>query len=303
MFRRFATHGWLLAVAVATLATGPLGAQTPERRAQDEAAVRRAGKDYLAALERGDAKAIAEFWTPEGIYVDENGRTVKVRDLLEKKGAAAAKDAIPSQHEISNVTLRFVTPDVAIEEGSCETTLADNPTPAPGCYSAMWVRQNGKWKLDSLRETRSETRPNAELLASLEPFVGQWSGEAGGLTLRASAKWNSGKTFLRRDFSASADGKELFSGTQEIGYDPVSQTIKSWSFNADGSHGEGIWSLEGNVWVELGTKVLPDGKIFSATQTFKFSDKNTLVWKLMTRDSEGQLVPTFEIKFARKTAN
>ena len=53
-------------------------------RAADEAGVRQAGKDYLAAVERGDAKAMADFWTADGTYTDENGRSFKAQQLLSK---------------------------------------------------------------------------------------------------------------------------------------------------------------------------------------------------------------------------
>jgi hypothetical protein len=32
-------------------------------------------KEFIAAFNKGDARAVASFWTPEGDYVDQVGRT------------------------------------------------------------------------------------------------------------------------------------------------------------------------------------------------------------------------------------
>lgn len=273
-------------------------AQPPGNRAEDEAAVRQAGKDYLAAMDRGDTKALAEFWTAEGTYTDESGRTFKIHELLEKSGGAGG--AARPQAKVSNVKVRFVTGDVAVEEGDCETTPAGSTTPVVGHYTALWVRQNGRWKLDNLREMRSEAPAmESPQLASLDVFSGDWSGDMNKLTVRVSAKWDATKKFLRRDCSI-AGGKGSLGSMQVIGWDPTSQHIKSWKFNDDGSYGEGLWSLEGNAWMELSSRTFPDGKTSTATQIYKFPDKNTLVWKVIHGSIEGRPTEDFEVVLKRK---
>jgi hypothetical protein len=69
-----------------------LPAQSARDHAKEEAAVRQAGKDYLAAMERDDSKAVADAWTAEGTYVDETGRTGKAREWLAK---SASRDPSP----------------------------------------------------------------------------------------------------------------------------------------------------------------------------------------------------------------
>ena len=123
MIHRFAWRvGYWFCVFVAAASAGNLLAQPPANRAEDEAAVKQAGKDYVAAMDRGDTKAAAEFWTADGTYTDEAGHTEKVREQLEKSTAAGAKPH--SQTKVSNAKIRFVTGDVAIEDADCETTPA-----------------------------------------------------------------------------------------------------------------------------------------------------------------------------------
>jgi uncharacterized protein (TIGR02246 family) len=290
-------------------------AQQPATRAADEAEVRKAGQDYLAAMERGDGKAIAEFWTSEGTYTDEHGQTSKARELIQKS-FVGDKLARP-QMKVSANTVRFIADGVALEEGVCETTppsktsgasvAAASEAPLCGRFTALWVKQNGKWKLESLRESRDESiaappSKTSDSLSSLEPLVGQWSGSSGKLSMQMSARWNSTKTFLHREVSVSSDGKPVLSGTQEIGRDPLTDAIKSWVFNSDGSHGEGVWSLEGNSWMVLAAGVSPNGQECSSRQTFKFLDKDTLVWKMKDASLSGQPLPNLEFTLKRKAA-
>jgi len=262
-----------------------------------EAAIRQAGKDYLAALARGDAKALAELWTKAGTFTDETGRAVKVHDMI--ASGAFEKDA--RQVSVTDSTLRFVTDDVAIEEGDCETATGEGPV--KGHFEAIWVKDNGHWKLDSLHESRAAPAANhTEELASLDVFAGQWSGEAEKSTIRITAKWDANKKFLRRELSISS-GKASLAGTQVVGWDPASQAIKSWTFLDDGSYSEGIWSREGNVWMVLSTRALPDGQTSSATQVYKFPDKNTMVWKSIRGSVDGQATDDFEVTLKRAAAS
>jgi uncharacterized protein (TIGR02246 family) len=263
--------------------------------AADEAGVRQAGKDYLAAAERGDAKAIADFWTADGTYTDVNGRTVKVHDALSK--AVAANRLPRPSGNITHVTIRFVTDDVAVEDADSETSATNGRPSVKGHYTALWVRQDGRWKLDNLKETRAAVSSATDELASLAPFAGEWTGQLNDTTLHISAKWDANKKFLRREF-ATTSGKSL-AGTQEIGWDPIAGRIKSWAFFDDGSYADGLWSLQGTVWMEVSSRVLPDGRIVKAVQVYKFSDKNTLDWKLIRGSVDGKPAPAMEVVLKR----
>ena len=289
----------VLALAI-LLGGGRLMAQTAAGRAADEKAVRQAGKDYLAALEKGDAKALAEFWTAEGTYTDETGRSTKVRELLANNGAAHS--APRPETAVSNVSVRFVAADVAVEEGDCKLPAANGAAPVAGNFTAMWVRQGGRWRLESLHESRAEAADQGDRLAVLELLAGEWSGQMNKSTVKISAQWNATKKFLRRELSVVTDGEQSFGGTQEIGWDPLSGQIKSWNFNDDGSHGEGLWSQEGSVWMVASSWVFPDGKTASSTQIYKFRDKDTLVWKSIRSGADGPQAPDVEVVLKRSSA-
>jgi uncharacterized protein (TIGR02246 family) len=266
-------------------------------RAADEADVRQAGKDYLAAVQRGDTKAMADCWTAEGSYTAANGKTTKVHDLLSKPSTANPAVRLPTN--LTHVSVRFIADDVALENADYEMAAANGTPPVHGRYSALWVLRDGRWKLDSLRESRDESaNSGADELASLAVLAGEWTGQLNDATIHISAKWDATKKFLRRDFSAASITPSI-AGTQEIGWDPIAGRVKSWMFLDDGSFGEGLWSLQGTVWMEVSSRVLPDGRVIKAVQVYKFTDKNTLTWKLIHGSVDGQPAKTMEVTFKR----
>ena len=200
------------------------------------------------------------------------------------------------------MTVRFVAPDVAIEEGECNSPPVNGGTAAKDRYTAMWVRHGGHWKLDNVRELSLESVPNQAQLASLNIFVGEWSGEVNKIAIHVSAKWDANKKFLRREITISS-GKASLVGIQTIGWDPLSRQIRSWMFSDDGSYSEGVWSMEGNLWMELSTRVLPNGSISQVTKVDKFPDKNTMMWKWIDGSIDGEPIDDFEVVLKRSTAN
>jgi hypothetical protein len=51
----------------------------------DLAAVRKTADEFAKAFNKGDAKAVAAFWTKEGEYVGPDGEVIRGREALEKQ--------------------------------------------------------------------------------------------------------------------------------------------------------------------------------------------------------------------------
>src|SRR4051812_25150358 len=51
---------------------------------KDEAALLKNAEAFVEAFHKGDAKAVAAFWTTDGDYVDQTGRHLKGREAIEK---------------------------------------------------------------------------------------------------------------------------------------------------------------------------------------------------------------------------
>jgi len=63
-------------------ATSP--ARAAESNPQEEAAITKTAEAFVEAFQKGDPKAVAAFWTPDGDYVDPNGRVLQGRQAIEK---------------------------------------------------------------------------------------------------------------------------------------------------------------------------------------------------------------------------
>ncbi len=178
---------------------------------------------------------------------------------------------------IEGTSLRFVTPNVAIEDGVTEVFPAENAPPSRGRYTNVHVKKNGHWLLSSVRETVFTPPSNYEHLRGLEWAVGDWASENGpGPVQRISLAWNEGQNWINGSFATTFGDISLGHVKQWIGWDPDAKRVRSWSFDDSGAFGEGSWSKDGNKWVIKSTVTLSDGKKAKATFTVGFIDAETI---------------------------
>ena len=252
---------------------------------------------------RGDAQALGEFWVADGDVVDESGHALPGREVVAGGGKGSIKpnveDGARPQAKIVGSKLRFLTDDVAIEDGTSEMAVEKGAAPVRGRFTAMWVKQGGKWKLASLREGRLEA-PEPATLADLDWMVGDWSGERNGSTVEVSAHWNTNHTFLLRDLKLVNGGQVLFNAAQRIGWDPITGSIHSWVFDSDGGYGDGQWTKEGDSWVVEAQGVLPDGRRTTSFNMFTPDGKDQFIWKSLRSRTDGETQGDLEVKLTRK---
>src|SRR5262249_5484137 len=125
MTRRFVVLLFLAACASLGLARHYQSGKTEERaekddRAADRAAIHKTLQQLLKALRKGDAEAVASFWTDTGEYIDEEGEIIRGRKPLEdayKKFFAKTRGL-----EVKGKTddLRFLGRDAAVADGVFE---------------------------------------------------------------------------------------------------------------------------------------------------------------------------------------
>ena len=75
---------WYLALPAMLfgLIVGSGWAQPPKGNPKDEAALEKNARAFVEAFHKGDARAVAAFWAPEGDYTDQTGRYLKGRDAI-----------------------------------------------------------------------------------------------------------------------------------------------------------------------------------------------------------------------------
>ena len=79
--------------------------------------------------------------------------------------------------------------------------------------------------------------------------------------------------------------------TQRIGWDPLTEQIKSWFFDSDGGYGHAYWTRNGNRWVIKSTGVLADGRIATATNILTRTGHNSARWHSTDRTVGRDVAP------------
>lgn len=282
-------------VCLALLLAAPLPAQDTARAtsasapAADVAAIRAAAAAYREALARGDAPAIRAAWTADGDVIDGLGNVMLAGELAAVSGEQTHTDRPAAP--VGETRLRFIAPNVAVEDGVLDVILPGMTMPLPGSFTAMWVRQGDTWKLAGVREAERPVVADASSLEDLDWMVGEWvlepeddpeSNEAGSMEM--TVHWDAGRTFLVREARLTPpedSGESVVELQQRIGWDPLVGRIRSWSFSTDGSRAEATWFRDGTSWIARGASVLPDGSQVNSTNIYTFDGRDRCVWRVI----------------------
>jgi uncharacterized protein (TIGR02246 family) len=282
-----------LLVCGTVLAKGSWG-QEPVDLQASEAAIRKGAASYMEAFNKHDAKAIADQWSPDAVYLNRStGEEVVGREAIAKQFAELFKQQPELKLEVTVTSVQFVSPNVAIETGTA-TLLAPGAEPDETEYSAVNVRRDGKWLLDRVTDKAKETASSHhEQLKVLEWMVGSWKTDAEDADVELECNWTKNQNFLTRAFKLEA-GDDSFSGMQVIGWDPAAKTIRSWTFDSNGTFSEGTWQNRGGRWFIKNRGTLPDGRVATMTNVMKPVGEGSFTWQTIDRTAGGELQPNID---------
>src|SRR5262245_49633594 len=155
----------------------PVAAAAPQNKADpaDATALVKNAEAFVEAFHAGDAKTLAAFWVPDGEYTDMSGRRLNGREDIEKAFQALFAANKGLKVRIEGESLRFLTPDVAVEEGVSFVLRPDGSPPSRARYTNVHVKKDGKWLLGSVKDAPYVPPSNYEHLRGLEWAVGNWS--------------------------------------------------------------------------------------------------------------------------------
>ena len=270
-------------------------ASQPGETSADETAIRAADEAYVQAYNRHDAKALANAWSPEAVYLNRStGEEVVGRPAIADQFTAHFKGEPDTKLAIKVESIQFVSPNVAVEHGVATTQSSKSGKEDDG-YSAVFVRRDGQWLLDRVTEKVTEEAPShAEQLKPLEWMIGRWVDKDDKVDITTDCQWAKNRNFITRSFTVVADGKINLSGMQIVGWDPAAKTIRSWTFDSDGGFTEGVWTLKKDRWFVRNTGVLADGRKASMVNVIRQVDQNSFTWRTIERTAGGELLPNID---------
>ncbi len=270
-------------------------AQQQNTQSEDEAAIRRSIASYIEAFNNRDAQSLAVHWAPNGVYLDRTtGEKLTGREAILKRFSEVFAEKTSPTLEVTVDSIRQITPKVAIEEGTAQVLFPGEP-PEKTTYTAIHVKENGKWLLDSVRETLVPPPTSHYVyLKDLEWMVGTWVDQDENATIETRVSWTTNRNFLTRSFTVSVENRTELEGTQIIGWDPIAETIRCWVFDTDGGFAEGEWTRQSDGWQIALQAKLPGGIRASAVNVIKQIDENSFTWSQVNREQGGKLLPNIE---------
>lgn len=260
---------------------------------------------YVEAFNAKEAADLAQHWSDSGAYVRPGDGTRLIgRQAIQKEFEATFADQPEAVLAVKVRTIRFVTSDVALEEGTAEVTRLPDTTPSRTDYTAVHVKRDGQWQVDSIRETELPTGEQAdgEPLRQLAWLVGEWVDESEDASVETTVAWTKNNAFLSYSFKVSTGNVDELEGTQIVGCDPVAKTVRSWMFDSDGGFGEGVWSRDGNQWVVSFHQILADGRRASSRNVYTYVDNDKFTWASIDREVDGEPLANVEpVTLVRKS--
>jgi len=281
-----------VAAAPAADAAASETASQPDEATQTSASLVEA---YVAAFNRGDAKAVAAFYTEDARYSSDTGDSMVGRD---KVAASLTKFFAANPGAVLNtevIEARFLTPEVLLEKGFATVATADAADTETTRYSATYVKKDGSWLISDLDETvLPPANEAAQALAGLDWMVGTWKDENTGAKVETRIAWTLNKRFLRRSFSIAQENADPLEGTEVIGYDVAAGTLRSWTFDSEGGFAESVWRQENNKWLVLVSSTLEDGSRFTAQNIITSVADGKFTFESINRFLDGEALPNMD---------
>lgn len=259
-------------------------------------------KRLIAAFNKGDAKAMASFWTENGDYMDEGGQRIQGRKAIEEyfqKLFAAGKGA---ELRVYKTAFRMVRPDLAIGDGIMEVIPPGGGPSTSARYTSVQVKQSGKWLIESIREAVVTPPTHAEKLDDLAFLIGDWVPEEGkkGPSMTMSFSWAENNNFIVNRFTSTIQDVPVAGGTQWIAYDAAAKCIRAWVFDSTGSISEASWVRDGKRLTSKTTTILPNGSKATSNNIVTRIDDNSITLQMTHRAVDGKSQPDSpEIKLKR----
>lgn len=258
----------------------------------DEKTLRKLADDFVKAFNAGDAQALAAQFAPQAEMVDLDGNVMQGREAIQEFYAEHFQEPL-FKIAIQIESLRFVGDDIAVEDGHLTLSSEDRELTERSRYTVIHARQGGKWLIVSSRDVvnPNDQVPPHEHLKQLAWLVGDWVEEGGDSVVSTSCRWDETKNFLLTEYTVKVAGRTTMSGTQRIGWDPLTRQIKTWTFDGDGGYGEGYWHHDGERWLVKLTGVAADGRTGSTTQIHTRRNDHTRTWSAVDRVLGGERLP------------
>lgn len=298
---------WSLAASLALIAATHAGAQQPARVTKaesaispDEQAIRKAVTAFVELYNAHNTDGLAALFAADARMTLRDGTEFNSRDQIKQAFVQAFTDTPKCAVSVSVDSFRFLTPDVAVEEGSTSLFPDGETLVANSRYTVVHVKKDGKWLMQSVRTVEEESISAYGELQPLEWLIGDWIDEGHNEDVETTFRWDDNKSFLLEEFRVIRGGEVVMKGTQRIGWDPQAKQIRSWTFDSAGGFGEATWTQVEDRWVVKAKAVTADGTSASATRTLTRAAPERVIWTATERLAGSEQLPDLAVTMVRR---
>jgi uncharacterized protein (TIGR02246 family) len=256
---------------------------------------------YMEAFNRQDVKAVADLFSEDCTVTESDGTQVQGRKDLEKELKDSFADEPKAKISVEVDSLTLITPEVAIETGAVDYYPDGKTLTAESKYQVTHVKRGDRWLMRDARTFSRKVLSPYDELRDLEWLVGDWVDESSDGVVESRYRWAANKAFLLQDFTVRIGNKKALTGTQRIGWDPLTKQIKSWIFDSEGGHGESLWSnVDDDTWIIEVKGVRTDGKVVTVTNQIVKLGKDRFRFDSVDRIVGEERMPDFTAVIVRK---
>jgi uncharacterized protein (TIGR02246 family) len=268
---------------------------------QETQIAREASEALVARFNRGSASEVAALFLPNAELTDDAGNVHKGRKEIEEILTRFFERFPGAQLQQQIVSTRPIGSWLAIQDGVQTIVTKDGREKSVNRYTAVLVHLEGGWAYATCQQHPDEQEPTLhDRLQPLAWLVGDWVDEGSDAVVAMSCRWSDDENFLLVSYESKIQGKAGMRSTQRIGWDPLTQRVRSWVFDSDGGYGEGHWTPVDNSWIVKSTAVMPDGQTGSATIVLEPAGRDKFVMKGLDRILGDGTLPDFQVTIVRK---
>lgn len=252
--------------------------------------------EYLRAFRSRDAAAVAACWSESADNRSlDSGEETHGREQVEQVFQTLFEEDSSAEIDLDIQEIRPLGGSVAVVDGISQLSFSTGDATASR-FSAIVMKKDGRWMLESVREAATELPETSRgyAIRRVGEFAGRWESVTGRQDVSTHAFWTAGGGFLVRSHTMQADtgDREI---TEIIGWDPVRQGIRSWSFTSDGGFAEGSWTLDDDHFDVMLDGTTADGAIVTGRLTITRLGPDDLVTEMEGTAIAELLPPTGEM--------
>ena len=266
----------------------------------DQTTIEKAAIAFVEAYNQQDVAGIASLFAEDAELIERDGTTFVGREEIGSAFAEVFELSPQGKISLSVESIRFVTPDVAVEEGVSVWYPDGETATTESTYRVAHVRRDGGWLMISARTIDDRLLSNYEHLRDLEWMVGEWIDESDEAVVETTVRWTDNRAFLVREFKVKIAGSEVLSGTQRIGWDHRNKQFRSWLFDSEGGFVEGVWTLVDGGYVIRSSGSLNDGTPVSGTTRVERENDDRFTWSMFNRLRGNEIMPDVDVTIVRK---